>query len=460
MKTKKIFFIFSLISYSLLFAQKDLRLLDKAELISSHILTNTGYCANGRDRAKNETPRFYGPMEAKIISFNGYQYVSYYESVGDIVVARKKMNSNDKWEKSVVKGYTVNSQDRHNKITMEISKGDGVIHLSFDHHNTPHFNYAQSKVGTANNPDALAWNDTVFSLLPNLGMQNETGLVTYPTFYQLNKTGNLIIYWRTGGSLGGEMNLANYNITDHKWHFIGMISTQEGTYLGEKGSRGPYISKFVDDADGNLHVSWVFRERSFAEAEEEKGVLSEHGLYYAHSPDGGFTWENNSGKIIADVKNNLMMGIDNMKDLPVQIPMTLNPVHTGLTAAVDLKTNSFITFLNQYKPGTKKSINYIHIRDFKGTWSSKETNLSHQGEIVIDGDVMFVFSGQGIFYSNRSSDFTDWKSILFPLKFAKGEANWDTNQLDKGIISMVIQYTPKNLGDPTPIEIFDFKISK
>uniref|UniRef100_UPI004047D192 BNR-4 repeat-containing protein n=1 Tax=Mariniflexile sp. TaxID=1979402 RepID=UPI004047D192 len=256
------------------------------------------------------------------------------------------------------------------------------------------------------------------------------------------------------------MNLANYNSADHTWHFIGRISTQEGTYLGKNESRGPYTSKFADDAEGKLHVSWVFRERAFADEEGKKGNFAEHGLYYAQSSDGGFTWKNNSGEIIADVKNNLMMGIDNMKDLPLEIPMDLNPVHTGLTSVMDLKTNNFITILTQYKPGTKKKINYIHIRDSKGIWMTKETNLSHQGKIEIQGDRMFVFSGAGISVSNRSSDFTDWNTISFPVEFADGSTNWDTEQLDKGIISMVIQYNPKKLGEPTPVEIFDFKIFK
>ncbi|WP_445737172.1 BNR-4 repeat-containing protein [Mariniflexile sp.] len=460
MKIKNVFFIFSLVSYSALFAQKDLQLLDKAELLSRYELTKTAYCSDGSDRAQNGSPRFNGPMEAKITSFLNYQYIAYYEGNGDIVIARKKTEPHSKWEKSILQGYKIKSEDRHNKIALDISKGDGVIHLSFDHHNTPHFNYAHSNQNVASNPDSVVWDNSIFKLLPNLGMKDDTGMVTYPTFYQLNATGGLIIYWRTGGALGGEMNLANYNSADHTWHFIGRISTQEGAYLGKNESRGPYTSKFADDADGNLHVSWVFRERAFADEEGKKGNFAEHGLYYAQSSDGGFTWKNNWGEVIADVKNNLVMGIDNMKDLPVEIPMNLNPVHTGLTSIMDLKTNNFITFLNQYKPGTTKKINYIHIRDSKGVWTTKETNLSHQGKIEIQGDRMFVFSGSGISVSNRSSNFTDWNTISFPVQFANGSTNWDTEQLDKGIISMVIQYDPKKLGEPSPVEIFDFKIFK
>lgn len=92
------------------------------------------------------------------------------------------MGVNTVWEKSIVQGYKIESQDRHNKIAIAISQGDGVIHLSCDHHNTPQFNYANTDTDMATNPDKIIWDNTVFKLVPNLGMQNDTGWVTYPTF--------------------------------------------------------------------------------------------------------------------------------------------------------------------------------------------------------------------------------------------------------------------------------------
>ena len=90
----------------------------------------------------------------------------------------------------------------------------------------------------------------MFSLLPNLGLKSSTGLVTYPSFYPIKSTGNIIIYWRTGGAIGGEMNLANYSSTEHKWRFIGKISSRDGTYKGKKGTRGPYNAGFKSNGNG------------------------------------------------------------------------------------------------------------------------------------------------------------------------------------------------------------------
>ncbi|GAA4291093.1 BNR-4 repeat-containing protein [Aestuariibaculum suncheonense] len=429
-----------------------------AKILSNHIITQTGYCSDGTDREQNGIRRFHGPMEAKITSYNNYQYIAYYEANGDIVIARKKINAESGWEKSIIQGYQITSEDRHNKIALSISKGDGVIHIAFDHHNTPQFNYAHSKLNVATNPDNVIWDNSVFELQPNLGLRNDTGLVTYPTFFELNSTGNLIVYWRTGGSLGGEMNLANYSSTDHEWRFIGKISSQEGTYLGVNSSRGPYTAKFLDDKYGNLHISWVFRERGFAEQESKKGHYSEHGLYYAQSSDGGFTWRDNFGKVIANVKVNLVMGVDNMRQLPIEIPLDLDPRHTGLNSIIDPVTNNYITLLNHFKPNTKKKINFLYIRTPKGDWITQETNLPHQGTIKMVDDKMYVFSTAGICVSDRSTNFSEWKTIPFPIQLKKGNSNWDTSNLEKGLISMVIQYSPENYGEPSPIEIFNIKL--
>ncbi|MGB6153987.1 MAG: BNR-4 repeat-containing protein [Pricia sp.] len=453
----KLFILILIIGFPL-FAQKNQKLLDTVKLLSKTTLTQTGYCSDGTDRQRDGIRRFHGPMEARIIASNKYQYIAYYESNGEIVIARKKINSKSAWEKSILQGYKMKSEDRHNKIALSISEGDGVIHLSFDHHNTPQFNYAHSPANAATNPEAIVWDNSVFSLQPNLGLTTDTGLVTYPTFYQLNSSGNLLVYWRTGGSVGGEMNLANYSSTDNKWQFIGKISSQEGTYNGQKGTRGPYTGNFIDDANGTLHVAWVFREREAQRDVKDSRNYGEHGLFYAQSSDGGFTWENNTGKTIANVKSGKTMGIDNMRDVPVKIPMKLDPSHVGLTSILDPETDNLITLLNHYKPGTDKKANYLYIRTPMGVWTTQETNLDQRGKLTIQGERMFVFNESGISFSERSSDFSDWNRIPFPITFKKGSTNWDLKNLDQGVATMVIQYAPEEYGESSPIEIFDLKI--
>ncbi len=235
--------------------------LKTAELVYQYELTKTAFCSDGSDRARNGIPRFAGTMVAKGITYKNYQYVSYFEKDGSVVVARRNVLKPNSWEKTSVPNYTMKLHDRHRKIAIGISEGDGVIHLAFDHHNTPVLNYARTAVGVASNPEKVAWDDTVFKYVPNLDIPENTGEVTYPSFFSLAGTGDMIIYWRTGGAEGGEMNLAHYSSTTHDWAFIGQISSENGHYNGMYGSRGPYHAGFNSDAEGNIHLAWLWRER-------------------------------------------------------------------------------------------------------------------------------------------------------------------------------------------------------
>ena len=94
-----------------------------------------------------------------------------------------------------------------------------------------------------------------------------------------------------------------------------------------------------------------------------------------------------------------------------------------------------------------------------GIWTTNKTNLNHLGAITIQGDKLLVFSDSGVYFSDRNSDFITWKKIAMPIEFEKGSANWDFKNLDKGLVTMVIQYNPKKDGEPTAVEVFDFKIT-
>jgi len=91
MKNKCLILIVIIVYHIHLVAQEKKQWLDQSILLSRDILTKTGYCSDGSDRARDGIARFQGPMEAKITSFKNYQYVSYYESNGNLVVARKKI---------------------------------------------------------------------------------------------------------------------------------------------------------------------------------------------------------------------------------------------------------------------------------------------------------------------------------------------------------------------------------
>ena len=114
-RTLKILMLLLAVGYSTVAQNK---MLKTAKILSKTLITQTGYCSDGSDRAIDGVRRFHGPMEAKIISFKDYQYIAYYEGNGDVVIARKNLKTNSDWEKSILQGYQIKSEDRHNKIAI------------------------------------------------------------------------------------------------------------------------------------------------------------------------------------------------------------------------------------------------------------------------------------------------------------------------------------------------------
>jgi hypothetical protein len=69
-----------------------------------------------------------------LASDNKFQYATYYDPTGQVVVARRALNGKE-WDTRILP-ITGNIHDAHNDVVLGLS-GDGVLHLSYDHHNQP-----------------------------------------------------------------------------------------------------------------------------------------------------------------------------------------------------------------------------------------------------------------------------------------------------------------------------------
>lgn len=80
-----------------------------------------------------------------ITTINGWQYAVYYteemknadNSVCYVNLARRTVDSGlraETWEKLTFRDYEQTADDGHNTISVGVCKGDGTIHLAFDHH--------------------------------------------------------------------------------------------------------------------------------------------------------------------------------------------------------------------------------------------------------------------------------------------------------------------------------------
>lgn len=444
---------------------EELKPLERAVIAHSERITEVSYCSDGSDRSLNGKPRFYGPMEARGFVYKNYHYVAYYHADGRLMVQRRSIaNEIGPWETTWVPGYKMTAQNRHNKIAFGVSEGDGRLHLSYDHHNTPVLNYAWTERGVADDPENSAWDESTFRVAPNLDLDIDPDMVTYPSFYHLKDKGNLLLYWRSGGATRGEMNLAHYDSALGKWNFIGRISSSEGHYKGVAGTRGPYNAGFRSDLDGNLHVAWLWREhaKTTAQTETEYYRLGNHGLFYARSSDGGFSWVNAAGKRIADTRTGERISIDSIGEMPIEVPMKLDPVNYNFCSLVDPKTGDFWVTLQHSKTVKSERLTHLYVRSAEdGTWEKrKETLNAGAPRYRFVGDILYAFVGETAQYSTRAGNFEDWTPMGLDIDIPESQVYWDLSDLSRGYVNLLAHHKPKNLGEPTPIDLFVIKVAE
>lgn len=201
---------------------------------------------------------------SSLVSDSEYQYISYYDPDGRVMVGRRRHGS-DAWE-TCPTPYKGNVADAHNVISLGID-GSRRLHLSFDHHGHP-LRYCR----------ALAPGSLEFGPLESMTGQAEED-VTYPDFYTL-PDGDMLFAYRSGASGRGNLVLNRYSTATGQWTRV------HDVLIDGEGQRNAYW-QMCTDANGTIHLSWVWRETWLVE--------TNHDLCYARSTDGGVTWQRSDG---------------------------------------------------------------------------------------------------------------------------------------------------------------------
>lgn len=200
-----------------------------------------------------------------VTSFRDHQYAAFYDADSNVIVAKRKLNSTD-W--TITKtGYTGDTRDAHNSISIAVD-GLGFLHLAWGNHNTK-LNYARS--AKPDTPES-------FVRSPMLGSKEDK--VSYPEYYSM-PNGDLLFFYRDGGSGDGDLVLNRWTVTQQTWSRV-----QDKLIDGQR-QRNAYTQIAVD-RKGSIHVSWVWRETP--------NVATNHDLCYARSDDGGKTWRRSNGE--------------------------------------------------------------------------------------------------------------------------------------------------------------------
>lgn len=200
-----------------------------------------------------------------LVSQGDDQYIAFYNKDGYVMLGKRKLNAT-KWEINQT-SYKGNIADAHNIISI-MADNDGYLHIAWDHHNNK-LHYARSK-----SPGSL-------QLSEQMSMTGKAeNRISYPEFYKM-PDGNLLFFYRDGGSGNGNLVINKYNLQSKTW------ATLQSNLIDGEGKRNAYWQAFVDER-GRIHISWVWRE--------SPDVASNHDLCYARSTDGGITWEKSTGE--------------------------------------------------------------------------------------------------------------------------------------------------------------------
>lgn len=466
-----------------------------------------GYAINGLSFQQNP-----------LVTHNGWQYITYYNAAGHVCVGRRQLPSGS-WAILELTDYTIRTTgDAHNIISMGICPNDGTIHLSFDHHVHP-LNYRISKTGVAANPEAFAWDASLFYPIRNyLEAGKPIPTVTYPRFWQ-TPGGDLQFSYRANSSGNGDIYMVDYTASTGLWSHGRQVINRYGSYTDSQGTstvRNAYLNGPIGyGPDGKLHATWTWREGS------------NHDIMYAFSEDGGVTWYNNTPPLqqIQIHSANQMQSLFNVLwtatglqtiGLATGNPSTQQLIRVDSQGVTVVDLDRYYGIMNQQAqavdpdgrihtvmfhctPETYEGYSYAqwgpvgarryyhYWRDDKGVWQRNQLYFdagnpsSYVGQrpklfIRSNGDAFVIYqswqntslTGTGVYVhdgdltiqaATAASHWTDWQIIhVEPGPFV-GEALADPYRFEDGVLSVMMQDSPSFNGQSTPLRVLDYQLN-
>jgi hypothetical protein len=368
---------------------------------------------------------------------------------------------------------------------MGICPNDGTIHLSFDHHGHS-LHYRVSTPNLATDPTSFTWDASLFGPIhSDLISGDSISGVTYPRFWQ-TPSGDMQFGYRYGGSGDGDWYIVDYTGATGLWSNRRQIINRSGTYsdsLGSSDSRNAYMNPPGYSPNGNLHVTWTWRESAGG---------ANHDIMSAYSDDNGVTWYNNSGIEIADTSIGEVITLDS----PGVTMWTLDRAYQTMNQqaqAIDSNGHVHTVMFHCTSPvgtiwGTVGDRRYYHYwRDAAGTWHENQLYFntsdvsSYVGQrpklfISSNGDAYVIYqawqsvslSSTGLYVhdgdlviqaATEANDWTDWQIIHVETGPFLSEALADPYRFEDGILSVVMQDSPFSNGQSTPLRVLDFQMN-
>jgi hypothetical protein len=439
-------------------------------------------------------PAFAGAMNGTafqndiLVSHNGWQYTAWYDTVGtdqNVWLARRSILGpvSGPWEKFDTGSDLLNadegSWDTHNTISLGISKADGTLHMSWDHHGH-NLRYRRSLPGLATHADS-AWNAS--SILAEQNWLTNSGStitgVTYPMFISTPED-TLLFNYRTGGSSNGSNWIAAWQPAAANYTAPVLVTVKDGTYTGlsnaggnfTSNSRNAYANGFDFGPDGKLHYTWTWRESV---------VASNHDICYAYSPDRGVRWYNNSGALIADTSLGQRIRVDTPGTVVVPLDCRQQLINQQTQCVDDQGRVHLLVRHRRQEAGFEWELGdgafsgpdtacFHYFRDpATGVWTGSRLPVTHAAssrpdvETKPNGDIYTVFRSDGsliVAGATAAANYTDWAILTAYGSDFAGEPRLDHGRLRKsGVLSVFLsEGAPSSSSEPTPVplHVIDF----
>ncbi|USN98820.1 MAG: BNR-4 repeat-containing protein [Phycisphaeraceae bacterium] len=329
-----------------------------------------------------------------LVTHDNYQFIAFYLATnGNRLQIGRRALGTDGWT-VLDTPYTADDvTDSHDTANLGID-GDGRMHVSWGMHGGA-MHYVLSS-----NPATGA----EFSLAA-LGFQspsywNGVSSVTYPEFYSIPGTGDLLFAYRIGSSGNGDTWLARYDAGTGTWDRWMIIQ-------GTATNVNAYTNRFAFDSTGRLHMSWTWRETP---------SFDNHDIMYAYSDDGGHTWRDHNGSLYTGVinENNAppLVPIAIGRDLMNQCDMTVDgDDHPYIAVWYKPDGNSYRQYMLHYFDGSAWQVRQMSDRT---TTASDYRDLSRP-LVLVDGE-------DRVYYLMRYDEVGN--SIVAAV--STDRTNWDT----------------------------------
>jgi hypothetical protein len=410
-----------------------------------------------------------------LVTYGNYQYATYYGTDRYIYVARRTTSgaTPSAWQArrlddtvfQIPSSGGTGITDDHNVIAMAID-GDGFMHMSWGMHNVP-INIARSA-----NPVNAGWNtNTVnFTKLASMTGSNESS-VTYPEFYRVPASGDLLFFYRDGGTGGGSGNgneyINRYSAATDTWSQISspfLRGIDPANPTAASGYNG-YLNSLAYDTKGTLHATWTWRE--------DPNFQTNHDILYAKSANNGLTWTKQDGTPyggpITKANAQIVKAIGQNHSLINQSSMTVDrndrPLLATWYAPEHASGDDTRQYMLEYFDGTAWQTSQITDRATEPLTSNTAADIRETGRplVLVDKDNRVIVIMRDVQANNNgitaavSTDRVNWEFLtLSTQNMGQYEPSFDPVLWEtKNVLNLF--YQPTALGSSSaPVQILQW----